>query len=208
METIKDYRRAFDAMRFLATFSVLGFIGATTFYYFLYRDIVDQQKEIIYVSTPGGTFQAVQASQREVHPVEITKHSEQFIRFMFAHDAETYQEHIEQAMHLISQKDGLLIVEQFEGPSGKKEGVRDGYIRWGSRTEVMVDSIKTVSNEMMPSVKAYFKQRHFIGSELKSELAIALQYRVVDTYRSDKNPFGLQITELDFIPYQRAVAAK
>ena len=208
METIKDYRRAFEAMRFLAVFSFLGFVGATAFYFYQYRDMVDQQKEIIYVSTPGGTFQAVQASQREVHPVEITKHSEQFIRYMFAHDAETYQEHIDQAMHLINQKDGVLIVEQFEGPSGKKEGVRDGYIRWGSRTEVMIDSIKTVSNELMPSVKTYFKQRHFIGSELKSELAVALQYRVVDTYRSDKNPFGLQITNLDFIPYQRAVADK
>lgn len=208
METIKDYRRAFDAMRMVAMFSMLALVGATVFYFFQYRDIVDQHKEIIYVSTPGGTFQATQASQREVHPVEITKHSEQFIRSMFAHDAETYHEHIEQAMHLISQKDGLLIVEQFEGPTGKKEGVRDGYIRWGSRTEVVVDSIKTVNNQLTPLVKAYFKQRHFIGAELKSELAIALQYQVVDTYRSKKNPFGLQISDLDFISYQRAVAAK
>ena len=208
METIKDYVRAFQAMRLIAMFSFMGFVGATVFYFIQYRDMVDQQKEIIYVSTPSGTFQAVQASQREVHPVEINKHSEQFIKTMFSHDADTYKDHLELAMNLINKKDGMLIVEQFEGPPGKNKSVRDNYVRWGSRTEVMIDSIKTVSNEMMPQVKAYFKQRHFIGSELKSELAIGLQYRVVDTYRSDKNPFGLQITDLDFIPYQRAVAAQ
>lgn len=208
METIKDYRRAFDAVRFVAIFSFLGFVGATIFYYFQFRAIVDQQKEIIYVSTPSGTFQAVQATQREVHPVEINKHSEMFIHAMFSHDADSYDEHLNSAMHLINKKDGMLIIEQFEGPKGKNSSVRDGYIRWGSRTEVMVDSIKTVSNEMTPMVNAYFKQRHFIGSELKSELAIALQYRVVDVYRSDKNPYGLQITNLDFIPYQSAVATK
>ncbi|WKN46478.1 hypothetical protein [Tunicatimonas pelagia] len=208
METIKDYSRAFQAMRFVAVFSVFSFVASTVFYYFQYRNIVDQHKEIIYVSTPNGTFQATQASQREVHPVEINKHSEQFIKTMFSHDAETYEERISKAMNLINKKDGVLIVAQFEGEPGKKKGVRDGYIRWGSRTEVTIDSIKTVSQGIMPQVRAYFKQQHFIGSELKSELSVALEYQVVDTYRSENNPYGLQITNLDFILHPEAVAAK
>ncbi|MEQ9440814.1 MAG: hypothetical protein RIG62_17335 [Cyclobacteriaceae bacterium] len=207
METIKDYSRAFQAMRFVAVFSVFGFIASTVFYYFQYRNMVDQQKEIIYVSTPNGTFQATQASQREVHPVEINKHSEQFINTMFSHDADTYEERISKAMHLINKKDGVLIIAQFEGEPGKKKGVRDGYIRWGSRTEVTIDSIKTVGQGIMPQVRAYFKQQHFIGSELKSELSVALEYQVVDTYRSQNNPYGLQITNLDFILHPEAVAA-
>ena len=208
METIKDYSRAFQAMRFIAVFSFFGWMASTGFYYFQYRDIVDQQKEVIYVSTPNGTYQATQASQREVHPVEINKHSEQFIRTMFSHDADSYKDRISQAMYLITKKDGAMIVEQFEGTRGKNDGVRDNYIRWGSRTEVTLDSIKTTGRGIMPEVKAYFKQQHFIGSEMKSELSVALKYNVVDTYRSDNNPYGLQITNLDFIPYERAVASK
>ncbi len=198
METIKDYNRAFKAMRSIAAISLLGFIGATTFYFMQYKQLVDNKEEVIYVVKDNGTFEARRTNSREVSSIEINNHSQDFIFSMFAHDAETYEHHIDDAAHLIDEPSGLLIIEQFE-----KAKVKDNYTRWGSRTEVSIDSIKIQNNGVLPAVRAYFKQRHFIGDDLKTELAVALKYNIVTTYRSKRNPYALQITNLDFIPYEQ-----
>lgn len=197
MEKIKDYNKAFKTMKVITMTSLLGFITATVIYYFQYKQLVDTQKDQVYVVTDNGTLTAYLTQERDVTPFEAKYLSEIFIRSMFAHDAETYEQHLDDALHLIDEPSGLMVVEQFD-----KGKVKDNYIRWGSRTEVIIDSVNILSNGLPAQARAYFKQRHYIGSELKTELAIALKYNIVKTYRSEHNPFGLQIASLDFVPYQ------
>ena len=199
MEKIKDYNRAFRTMKAVTLVSLIGFMAATVIYYFQYKQLIDTKNDQIYVVTDNGTLSAYLTRESDVTPFEAKYLSEIFIRSMFAHDAESYEKHLDDALHLIDEPSGLMVVEQFD-----KGKVKDNYIRWGSRTEVRIDSVKIMSNGIPAQAKAYFKQRHYIGTELKTELAIALQYNIVKTYRSDRNPFGLQIANLDFIPYQKS----
>lgn len=194
---MKDYNRAFSTMKAITFISLLGFITTTVIYYFQYKQLVDTKNDQVYVVTDNGTLSAYLTQERDITPFEAKYLSEIFIRSMFAHDAESYERHLDDALHLIDEPSGLMVVEQFD-----KGKVKDNYIRWGSRTEVRIDSVKIMSNGIPAQAKAFFKQRHYIGTELKTELAIALQYNIVKTYRSDHNPFGLQIANLDFIPYQ------
>ncbi|MEK6480924.1 hypothetical protein WJR50_25505 [Catalinimonas sp. 4WD22] len=198
MEKIKDYNRAFRTMKAITMVSILGFISATVIYYFQYKQLVDTKNDQVYVVTDNGTLSAYLTEERDVTPFEAKYLSEIFIKSMFAHDAETYDQHVDDALHLVDEPSGLMVVEQFD-----KGKVKDNYIRWGSRTEVFIDSVKILSNGLPAKARAYFKQRHYIGTELKTELAIALKYNIVKTYRNEQNPFGLQIADLDFVPYNQ-----
>jgi hypothetical protein len=117
---------------------------------------------------------------------------------MFAHDKNSYEQHLKDALNLIDEASGLSVVEQFE-----QGNVLKNYIKWGSRTEVSIDSIPLVENGAIPRYQCYFKQRHYIGSDLKQELAIAIEYDMLRSYRHAKNPHGLLISNLNFIFYHK-----
>lgn len=196
MSKIKDYNKTFSSMRLLTLASLAGFILATLVYFFQYQKVVNQQREQVYVVTNQGSFVAYAKKDRSISPFEAQYMSEVFFTAMFGHDGQTYDQHLEDALHLIDEPSGLMIVESFESGEVKKN-----YIRWGSRTEVTIDSVKIINDGQPVKAVAYFRQHHFIGSEKKTELAIACQYEIIKTFRHEQNPFGLLISKLDFIPY-------
>jgi hypothetical protein len=52
------------------------------------------------------------------------------------------------------------------------------------------------------SGRAYIKQRISIGGQLKEPLPLAAKFNLEETdYRSDANPYGLLITNFDYISY-------
>lgn len=196
MEKVKNFNVAFKTMRLIAVASFLGFIAATIIYVFKYQQVVADKESRVYIASDQGTFMARAGSEDEINPFEAKYLSEVFINNMFAHDAATYTTHTETALHLIDQPSGIMIAKAFEDGN-----IQNEYIRWGSRTTTQVDSIKILNASLPFEMVAYFRQQHWIGAEKKTELAIALKYNMVRTHRNEKNPFGLVISQLDFIPY-------
>ena len=197
MEKVKDFNKAFRYMRLLTAISLLGFMATTLIYLFSYYYLKQaKEKQDVYVLTPQGTMQARLAAEEDINPYEAQLLSELFIQHMFAHDQDTYLDHTETALQLIDQPSGLMITKAFEDGD-----VRNQYIRWGSRTGVEIDSIKILNQSLPYEMVAYFRQQHYIGTEQKTELAIALKYDLIRTHRHRKNPLGLLMTGVDFIPY-------
>ena len=197
MEKVKDFNKAFRSMRLLSAISLIGFMITSLVYIFSYNYLkAAKEKQDVYVVTPQGTMQARLVEEEEINPFEAQLLSELFIQHMFAHDQDTYQDHTESALQLIDQPSGLMITKAFEDGD-----VRNQYIRWGSRTGVEIDSIKILNQSLPYKMVAYFRQQHFIGGEQKTELAIALKYELVRTHRHRKNPLGLLMAQVDFIPY-------
>ena len=197
MEKVKDFNKAFRSMRLLTAICIAGFMCTTLIYLFSYQYLSKaKEKQDVYVLTPQGTMQARLTEEKDINPYEAQLLSELFIQHMFAHDQDTYQDYTETALQLIDQPGGLMITKAFEDGD-----VRNQYIRWGSRTQVEVDSIRILSQSLPYRMVAYFRQQHFIGNEQKTELAIALKYELVRTHRHRKNPLGLLMTGVDFIPY-------
>ena len=196
MDKIKDLNKSFQAMRLVALVSTGALVVATCFYAYHYDQVVARIQNKIYVVSDKGTFPAVYAAQREVSRFEADHHLRTFITTVFAHDANTYEEHMNLGLHLIDEPSGRRIANDYE----KGEIVKK-YIRYGVRTEVAIDSVVLHTHTLPMKGRAYFRQHHYQGGDLRHTLAIGIKFNLALTHRHDKNPWGLQITEFDFIPY-------
>ena len=197
MSALKDFNRTFTTMRNLALVNTLGFIGSTVFYVYHNQQVHEYYQQRTYVITSWGTFPASYYDGRKVSKIEAQNHVETFIKHMFAHSAETYHEHINSALNLIDEESGKRIYHDFE------EGeVRKNYIRYGSHTEVKLDSVKINMNAFPIEGSFYALQEVHIGKNVRS-LPIAARFQIVQGYRHEKNPYGLQLTDFDFVAYPR-----
>ncbi len=184
-------------MRLIALLSLSGFVAATVAYAVLYQQLEEEYQQRTYVITSWGTFPASYYDGRKVTRIEAQNHVETFLKNMFAHSAETYYEHINAALNLIDEESGKRIYHDFE------EGeVHKNYVRYGSHTEVQLDSVVLDMNSFPVQGSFYALQEVHIGTNVRT-LPIAASFELVQTYRHEKNPFGLELTNFDFIPYAR-----
>ena len=184
-------------MRLIAFLSLSGFMAATIVYVVLYQQLEDEYRQRTYVITSWGTFPASYYDGRKLTSIEAQNHVETFLKHMFAHSAETYYEHINAALNLIDEESGKRIYHDFE------EGeVHKNYVRYGSHTEVKVDSVVVDMDSFPVQGSFYALQEVHIGKNVRT-LPIAASFELVQTYRHEKNPFGLELTNFDFIPYTR-----
>ena len=197
MSTLKDFNRTFTAMRAIALTSVLGFIAATVVYVTEYQKVQEYYQQRTYVITSWGTFPASYYDGRKVSKIEAQNHVETFVKHMFAHSAETYYDHINFALNLIDEESGKRIYHDFE--EGK---VHKNYVRYGSHTEVKIDSVVINMNTLPIEGSFYALQEVHIGNNVRS-LPIAASFQIVQGYRHEKNPYGLELTDFDFIGYDR-----
>lgn len=198
MSKSNNYDRTYSTMRAITLVSVLSLVVGGVTMFWIHTEAEAEKKRSVYVVTDRGTMSAYLTSEQEVSTHECDLHSKAFIYAMFGHDKDTYEEHVNDALNLIDEPSGKAIVEQFE--QGK---ILANYIKWGSRTEIAIDSINRLSNGVPPHYKAYFKQRHFIGEDLKTELAIAIEYDIIKSYRHTANPHGLLLSNVNFIAYHQ-----
>lgn len=197
MATLRDFSKTFNAMRLLALVSLIGFMTSTVVYIMHFQQLQEHYQQQTYVITSWGTFPASYYDGRKVSRIEVQNHIETFVKNMFAHSAETYHEHINFALNLIDEASGKRIYHDFE------EGeVRKNYIRYGSHTEVQIDSVVIDTRAFPMAGKFYALQEVHIGSQVRS-LPIAASFQIVKGYRHEKNPYGLQLTDFDFIGYDR-----
>jgi len=197
MQKLQDFNQSFRSMRLIALLSLSGFVAATVAYAVLYHQLEEEYRQRTYVITSWGTFPASYYDGRKVSRIEAQNHVETFLKNMFAHSAETYYEHINAALNLIDEESGKRIYHDFE------EGeVHKNYVRYGSHTEVQVDSVVINMNSFPAKGRFYALQEVHIGTNVRT-LPIAASFELVQTYRHEKNPFGLELTNFDFIPYAR-----
>lgn len=117
------------------------------------------------------------------------------MRLMFSHDAETFKDRIDLAFKLINRQDGLAIYQTFR--EGK---VLENYNRYSIRTELQIDSV-TVNVSSQPYTGIVYTQQKVLYPDEVQYVPIAAKFNLIQTYRSEDNPFGLQIKEFNFIEY-------
>ena len=161
-----------------------------------YDKVVGRIQNKVYVVSDKGTFPAVYAPQREVSRFEADYHVRTFITTIFAHDANTYGHNMNLGLNLIDEPSGRRIASDYE----KGEIVKK-YVRYGVRTEVEIDSVQVNAHTLPMTGQAYFKQNHFQGNDVRHTLAIGIKFNLAQVPRHDKNPWGLLLTDFDFIPY-------
>jgi hypothetical protein len=192
---LKDYDNNFNTLKKITIVTLLGAffsIGILTWYVLRQEEKKGKQ---IYVITDIGSFSALRKENRQVSIFEMRNQVKTFLHTMFAHHAGNYQEKVDAALHLIDKEGGQRIVNDFN-----KGEVYQNYVRLGTQTTIQVDSVLINMQDRPVSGKAYAQQSIYLG-EKKKAFPIGIQFEMVETYRSDKNPYGLLIQNFDYILY-------
>jgi hypothetical protein len=202
MDSAKDLSTSFSTMRNLAMGSILALLlVALTAGYMVYR-ISEKAGQRVYVVSPTGSVAALSQPTTETHtPYEARNLVRNFMLTMFGHDQYTFKSNLDAALPLIEGRGGRRIYDGFV-----RGQVLQNYERYAARNAVTVDSVLVDMSHRPWSGSVYIKQRIFIGGEQKEPLPLAAKFNLEETNRSDANPYGLLITNFDYIPYQPALS--
>ncbi|EMR00708.1 transposase [Cesiribacter andamanensis] len=194
--SLKDFDSSFDVLKkitigtILLSFVLLLLLGG----YILLQE--RRRSERVYVVTDLGTLPALRQAEREISIFEARNQVKLFLHTMFAHHAANYQQQVEAGLHLIDKAGGQRIVHDFS-----KGEVYQNYVRLGTRTTIQVDSVLIDMKARPIAGRAYARQTIYLG-EKKREFPIGIQFELIETYRSEQNPYGLLIQNFDYILYE------
>ncbi|MCC2548780.1 conjugal transfer protein TraK [Hymenobacter sp. BT175] len=202
MDSAKNLSTSFSTMRNLAMGSVLALLLVALAAGFLVYRAYENSGRRVYVVGQTGSVAALSAPTTETHTAyEARNLVRNFMLTMFGHDQYTYKTNLDAALPLIEGRGGRRIYDGFT-----RGQVLQNYERYAARNVVTVDSVLVDMNHRPWSGRVYIKQRIFIGGEQKEPLPLAAKFNLAETNRSDANPYGLLITNFDYIPYNPQVS--
>ena len=160
-------------------------------------------KQKVYMATNEGTYVGIKGKYGIRYDVEKRWHAILFFENMFSHNADNFQKRVDFALNLIERNKGLEIFKQL------KDGeIYQMYRRYNMHTEVIIDSIIIDKKTAPEEVKVYGKQKAVYNDRF-SLMPLAAKFNLIDLkYRTENNPFGMLITNFDFINYNMAEKKK
>lgn len=196
MSTVKDLNASFTTMRNVALACVLGLIVVVVGSGFMVYRTNENAGRRVYVVSANGSAAAL-ALKEDVHTsFEARNLVKSFMQTMFGHDQYTFKQHLDAALPLIEGRGGRRIFEGFT-----QGQVLQNYQRYSARNVVDVDSIQLNMERRPYSGVVYTKQRIFIGDQQREALPLAAKFNLIETDRSNANPYGLLLTNFDYVAY-------
>jgi hypothetical protein len=122
---------------------------------------------------------------------------ETFSKLVFENNAEDYRERLNEALGLISAKDGQAIVKDFND-----QKVLENHVKYNSFAKLVIDSIGVNMNIVPYECTVLMRQNiYYDGKEVSNP--IGAKFELVPCLYSDPNPFGLQLNNFNYITYNR-----
>lgn len=191
-KTINGYRNVLIVTIFTSTILLIG-LG------YLYLTETKKHEDKIYVIADNGRFMANQTTSDILYDFDMKNHLKVFCQNMFAYDQYNYNTNIETGLNLIDVLGGKRIYNDI-----KTSGVYENLKKYNARTKINIDSIKIDMTARPVGAIVYLTQT-VIYSDQSAKLPIAAKMSLVSANRSEKNPFGMLITNFDYIPYNIGV---
>lgn len=191
-KTINGYRNVLIVTIFTSTILLIG-LG------YLYLTETKKHEDKIYVIADNGRFMANQTTSDILYDFDMKNHLKVFCQNMFAYDQYNYNTNIETGLNLIDVLGGKRIYNDI-----KTSGVYENLKKYNARTKINIDSIKIDMTARPVGAVVYLTQT-VIYSDQSAKLPIAAKMSLVSANRSEKNPFGMLITNFDYIPYNIGV---
>ena len=197
MKSIIDQSKRYGELR-LITLGALAILIVSNLGWAIFhlQEVKKAGQEKVYVISPEGSFQAKILPRGQTTIFEARNHVSAFMQLMFSHDELSYGEHIEAALHLIEKSEGAAIFEDFQ-----KGQVHDNYIKFGSRSEVQIDSI-ALNMQREPFEGAVYGRQYVIYQDERRPLPIGANFSLIKVPRSEKNPHGLLLQDWKFVLYE------
>ena len=149
----------------------------------------------VYVISDNGRFIAKPTSGDQIYEFDVRNDVKVFISNFYEYDKNDFNDKVEFALNMVDNASGKEIYA-----SVKKAKIYDALRDRNARTKVEYDSIKVDMNRRPIHVKAFFKQNIYV-SDIKMTNPVAADFDIIPFNRSEKNPFGLIISNFTYIPY-------
>lgn len=203
MEKLKDLTQTYSTMRLITLASLLvaaiSVLAAVSMGVHAYGSVGKR----VYVVGQSGTSQMAMADSPENHTAYEMRNLVRFFALnMYGHDQYTYKSNLNAALPLIDDVGGRRIYNDF-----KRQDVLGTYTKFGARTTVTVDSIILNTQALPVRGKLYMRQTGFLGDRQSKSQPMGVSFELTNTYRSERNPFGMQLTRFDYFPYQAGAGA-
>lgn len=191
-KTIKNFK--------LFAFTAIGLSVVLNIVLLIYAiQVKNESEDKVYFISEKAAYKGMPIEQNIRSEYEVKNHAYMFMYYMFSYDKITYEKHVDKALHLIDNVSGKEIYNQF-----KEKKVLDNLQKYDTKTEIEVDSIFVNSRVVPIEVKVYAK-RYLIYSDHVGLQPIGAKFGVMQSFRSDVNPHGLQIVNFEFFSYDRAI---
>lgn len=194
METT-DFLKTIRNMKTIVLATIVSAFIACLVFAFLFVKMSNDKGERIYVVSDAGTFLAKRNDYGLRYDFEIKNHVRIFFQNLLEGDQYTFSKNVESALCLIDNVNGQKIYDQLQ-----KGGFYELYKRENAHTKVTVDSIKVDMSDKPYKAKIWLKQSIY-WSGYSKDVPYAAVMQIVEDNRSERNPFGLLISEFYFIEY-------
>lgn len=121
---------------------------------------------------------------------------ETFTKLMFENNAETYREHLNEALGLITSKDGQAIIRGFN-----EEKVLENHVKYNSFSRLQLDSV-AINMSIIPYQCTVLMQQKIVYDGKEVANPIGAKFDLTPALYSDENPFGMLINNFNYITYQ------
>jgi len=196
------YGKNITLLRFLLMVITIVLSGLSGFLgYLVYRQ---NKKEWVYFATPSGTMAGCLHHQDNHRAsFEIENFSMRFVQDAFAHSEQNYRANIEKALQVMGNDSAITLKKQFAD-----ESLFEIYKEFNGVTTVSIDQCNSCISSYPYRVTLYFTTHlKFLSSPEKVKNQAyqqGMQLQIETTHRCQNNPYGLLITEINFVPYEKA----
>jgi hypothetical protein len=121
---------------------------------------------------------------------------ETFTKLVFENNAENYRECLNEALGLITAKDGQAIVRGFN-----EEKVLENHVKYNSFSRLQLDSI-SINMSIIPYQCTVLMQQNIMYDGKEVSNPIGAKFDLIPALYSDENPFGMLINNFNYITYQ------
>lgn len=194
----KNYDRVGKNRNFLYSISLIfAFVVAGVLAIKNYQLEGKVEKRGVIVAVNDKLYNAVEASERSPSTNQYYGIAKTFMHNMFSHNYETFDINTSLAEPLVTKKSFLYIKTTFQESDGSS--IKDFYKKHDAQTLYEMDSIVMEQIDRGKLVYVYGKRRAIFANTEDFVENFPAKFRVVNWRDSEKNPFGLIVSDFNFL---------
>lgn len=195
LNTAIQFEKMLKTYRLSMKTCIVAFLLSNVGWVMAYVAEIQKANDKIFVVSDKGTVLAEAKTDETRSVYEMRNHVKTFVGLIFSNNAETFKENIGKGLHLIDRKDGDALYEQFS-----RAKTLENYQKYNSRSEIQTDSLQ-INNGTEPYAGLFYGKQIIKYERETVVRPLAFKFDLVQARRSDENPTGLLIRELNFIQY-------
>ena len=181
----------------LMLFSIGALVFSNVFWVVWQWQVSKDADQKVYVRSGKSLFSAnLESSSDSRNVYQARGLIETFTKLLFENNAENYRERLNAALTLITAKDGQAIVRGFNA-----EKVLENHVKYNSFSRLQVDSI-SINMNIIPYQCTVLMQQIIVYDGKEVVNPIGAKFDLIPALYSDENPFGMLITNFNYITYQ------